>query len=322
MADVVEKRRPHPALVALAVIGALTLVTVFSILVLGGLALKNFSNFNAGGGARGGYLAGFSGGDAVAGVRLDMEVTSELADEVIEKLRLAEEAESVKGILLEVNSPGGSVVASQEIYDAVNEVKATKPVVVYVREMAASGAYYASAPATRIVANRGSLVGSIGVIFNTMELTKLVEWAKLIPVTIKTGKLKDAGSPLRPFNEEDKQYLQNLINRTHDLFVTDVKIARNLPDASLARMADGRVVLGTEAADLKLVDKLGNKETALNEFVGLLNLKEAPELIYMENPKSFNEVVEELMRGGGEAMGQSLGRAFEGELTRPKIERR
>ena len=316
MADAGIQRRPHPLLVAMAVIGALALVAVIFVMVAVGMAAKNLGRIGMGGQGSGqgreSYLSGTHLQEMIAGIRIENEIVSETAEQVVEKLMEAKDDSRVKGILLEVNSPGGSVVASQEIYDAVNLVKATKPVVAYVREMCASGCYYSSASATRLVANRGSLIGSIGVIMSTVEVTQLMNWMKLQPVTIKTGKLKDSGSPTRVVTDDDKAYLQELIDKTRDQFANDVKTARNLDTGAMARMSDGRVVLGPEALELKLIDRVGGKDAALEEVYTAGNIKTKPELIYMEEMKELPEFLNELLNSSS----KTLGREFASSLLK------
>jgi protease IV len=287
-ADVTGKRRPHPLLVALAVVGVLTLATVGAVLALIGFAISKTtslipSSFGMGAIEDHVYFQHFPKNERfVAGIKIEGEIQSKMADGVLEKLKQAEKDSRVVGILLDVDSPGGAVVPSQEMYDAVNAVKVAKPVVAYVRSVAASGAFYTIAPASKIVANRGSMLGSVGVIMSSFEATDLFAWLKLKPVTLKTGKLKDAGNPARPWTDEDKAYLQNMIDQTRGQFVSDVKTARNLPDITMNHLADGRVVLGTEALDLKLIDQLGNRDVALNAVAELAKVTPVPELHYME----------------------------------------
>lgn len=234
----------------------------------------------------------------IAGVKLSGEINQQVADEVTEKLQAASDDSSAIGVLLEVNSPGGTVVPSQEIYDSLNELKKKKPVVVYVRDMAASGAYYSSASANQIIANRGSIVGSIGVIMNGFEANKLLDFLKITPTTIKTGALKDAGSPTRKMTDEDKHYLQSLIDATRAQFVEDVKKARHMNDESLMRLADGRVVLAPEALKLKLIDKIGTKQEALDAIALLAKQKKTPDIFYYENIQSLSDILSRKLSTG------------------------
>ena len=233
----------------------------------------------------------------IAGIRLNGEITSDTSSSVLEKLETAKEDKHAIGILFDVNSPGGSVVASQEIYDAIKEISKIKPVVTYVREVAASGAYYSSASSNKIIANRGSIIGSIGVIMNGFEADKLIQFLKINPVVIKTGALKDTGSPTRPMNDKDKQYLQELIEETRTQFVDDVKQARKTSDSTMKFMSDGRVVLGPQALNLKLIDSIGSKQTAIEEVASLAKQKVVPDLYYYEDIQSFSELFTQKLAG-------------------------
>ena len=233
----------------------------------------------------------------IAGIKLWGEITDASANEVLDKLETAKNDSSAVGILLDVNSPGGVVVPSQEIYDAVKSIRVSKPVVVYVRNMAASGAYYSSSSASKIVANRGSLIGSIGVIMEGFEADKLIQFLKINPFTIKTGALKDTGSPMRPMNDADKKYLQGLIESTRAEFASDVKSGRGVSDLALNFMSDGRVVLAPQALDLKLIDEIGSKDMALSEIATLAKQKKTPELFYYENVDSFSDILSQKLSG-------------------------
>ncbi len=233
----------------------------------------------------------------IAGIRLSGEITSDTSTTILEKLEAAKEDKHAIGILFDVNSPGGSVVASQEIYDAIKEISKIKPVVTYVREVAASGAYYSSASSNKIIANRGSIIGSIGVIMNGFEADKLIQFLKINPVVIKTGALKDTGSPTRPMNEKDKQYLQELIEETRMQFVDDIKQARKTSDSTMKFMSDGRVILGPQALNLKLIDSIGSKHTVMEEITSLAKQKNVPELYYYEDIQSFSELFTQKLAG-------------------------
>lgn len=238
-------------------------------------------------------------GHYIAGIRLTGEIVDGTSMEILDKLDTAKDDSNAVGVLFEVNSPGGAVVPSQEIYDKIKSVRETKPVVVYVREMAASGAYYSSASANKIIANRGSLIGSIGVIMQGFETSKLIEFLKVNPVTLKTGSLKDAGSPTRAMTDADKKYLQDLIEATRTEFANDVKAGRNTTDETMAFMSTGRVVLAPKALELKLIDGIGNRDLALEELTKLTHEKKVPDLFYYENIDSLSDVLAQ--KFGGEA---------------------
>lgn len=294
-----REKRTSGVVLFLAVVGALALTTALAFLALG---VFFASKLMPGGGGIAGehghkYLNHQSFSHALAGIRLEGPIGPEEAEVVIEKLTEAGDDKRIKGVLLEINSPGGSVVASQEIHDKIIQLKEKIPVVGYMREVSASGAYYAAVSANWLIANRGSMVGSIGVIFNSFEATQLVDWLKLKPVTLKTGNLKDAGSAVRPWTPEDKQYLQQLIDDTRDQFVADVRAARpQISNEDMAHMGDGRVVLGTEAARRKLVDAVGNRQDAVAKAAELAGLSTGAdtEVIPMENieiPSFLSEIL-------------------------------
>jgi protease-4 len=272
----------------LAVVGALALIAALAFIVLAISTAKIISSSGGLKDHRTTYLDALPFSSGLAEIKLNQPIDSEVASVVVDKLNEAAEDERIKGILLEVDSPGGSVVASQEIYDAILKIKEQTPVVAYMRNVAASGAYYSSVPASWLIANRGTMVGSIGVIMENFEASKLIQWMKLQPVTLKTGKLKDSGSAVRPWTAEDKAYLQQLINDTRDQFVSDVRLARpQITTETIRYMSDGRVILGTEALTRKLVDALGNRKNAIEKAAELAGLKtgDETEVFPMEKPE-------------------------------------
>lgn len=291
-----------------ATIGAISVVFIILFTAFVGFAIYSFSNgmknFSAslnpsmsskpGAGI---FTVPATNSPYIAGIRLNGEITSATSTAIVEKLETAKEDKNAIGILFEVNSPGGSVVASQEIYDTIKDISAKKPVVAYFREVAASGAYYSSASASKIIANRGSIIGSIGVIMNSFEADKLIQFLKINPIVIKTGALKDAGSPTRPMNEKDKQYLQELIEETRTEFVDDVKHARKTSDATMKYMSDGRVVLGPQALNLKLIDILGTRQTAISEIASLAKQKDIPDIYYYEDIQTFSDLFAQKFSG-------------------------
>lgn len=259
----------------------------------------------------GGFTKPHTSSNYIAGINLSGEISSESSAIVIEKLEAAKEDKHVVGILFDVNSPGGSVVPSQEIYDTIKKIKQIKPVVTYVRDVAASGAYYSSSSSTKIIANRGSIIGSIGVIMNGFEADKLLQFLKINPIVIKTGALKDAGSPTRPFNEKDKLYLQELIEETRLQFVEDVKAERKTSDATMKYMADGRVVLGPQALNLKLIDALGTKDFAVAEIATLAKTKSIPPVFYYEDIQTFSDLFAQRLASSSAAlMRNSVSKVF------------
>ena len=164
----------------------------------------------------------------------------------------------VKGIVLSINSPGGSVGPSQEIYEAVKRWKSEKPIVAVMGSVAASGGLYSALGASKILAQPGTLTGSIGVIMQVPNLTKIANWAGLDMVTIKSGKLKDVGNQFREMLPEEREYLEKSIATVHDQFIDAVAEGRNLDRAKVVTFADGRIVLGSEAKANGLIDGYGD----------------------------------------------------------------
>jgi protease-4 len=292
-------KRWSGGILVLAVIGALALIAALAFVALAVAAMRFIPSSARISDAEHRYLAHQSFSSGIAEIKLDAPINPETATTVIEKLNEAAKDKRIKAILLEVNSPGGSVVASQEIHDTIKAMKEKIPVIAYMREVAASGAYYSSVTASWIVANRGTMVGSIGVIMSSFEATQLIDWMKIKPVTLKTGRLKDSGSLARPWTEDDKAYLQQLINKTRDQFVSDVRAARpKISDETMNHMSDGRVVLGTEALNRNLVDSLGGRHDAIAkaaEIAGLNSGADTP-IIPMEEPE-FRGLLNEILRG-------------------------
>lgn len=307
-----EKRWSGGVLV-LAAIGALALIAALAFVALAIAAMKFFPQSAGISHADHKYLAHQSFTSGIAEIRLDQPIGPEVAKTVVDKLAEAAKDSRIKGILLEVNSPGGSVVASQEIHDTIKAIKAKTPVVAYLREVAASGAYYAAAPASWLVAKRGTMVGSIGVIMSSFEATQLFDWMKIKPVTLKTGRLKDTGSPSREWTPEDKAYLQKLIDDTRDQFVADVALSRpKITAESLRHMSDGRVVLGTEAQERQLVDALGGRTDAIikaAELAGLDTGADTP-VIPMEEPE-LQSLLSELLNASMASLGHGLVSGFQ-----------
>ncbi|NOZ74133.1 MAG: signal peptide peptidase SppA [FCB group bacterium] len=181
----------------------------------------------------------------------------------VRQLAMYDERSDVKAIVLRVNSPGGGVAASQEIFAKVGEVNQHKPVVVSMGSVAASGGYYIALRARIIMANRGSVTGSIGVIMEYPVMTSLMEKIGLEMETVKSGPLKDAGSPTRPVSEEDRAYFQDVVGNLYEQFVSDVATYRQLPESEVKVIADGRVYTGVQALELGLVDTLGTFTEAI-----------------------------------------------------------
>jgi protease-4 len=220
-------------------------------------------------------------GDKIGVIRIEGIISS--SERYIKLLNQLEKNKSVKAIVLRVNSPGGVVGACQEIHDKVEEITKKKPVVVSMGSVAASGGLYISVPATKIVANPGTITGSIGVILQTYNVKELADKWGIKVVTVKSGKFKDLLNPFKEPSSEDIKILQELINDSYMQFVEAVAKGRKLPVEKVKRIADGRVFTGRKAKEIGLVDELGSFERAVEIAKELANAPDAK--IYEVKPK-------------------------------------
>ncbi len=225
------------------------------------------------------HADGILAGDRIAVVDLEGVIIE--PKDVVKHLKKYGDDDSIKAILLHVNTPGGGVAASQEIYDEVKRVreKKKKPVVVSIETVGASGGYYISTAANKIFADRGSVVGSIGVIAEWYNYTDLLRWAKLKNVVFKTGEFKDTGNPARELTPAEKEYLQGLINNMYGQFVHAVAEGRKMKDQDVKALADGRVWTGEQAKELHLIDELGDFQAAVDDTARSVGIKGEPTLV-------------------------------------------
>jgi len=216
---------------------------------------------------------------------------------VLEFLRELEKNDKVKGIVLRIESPGGGVSASQEIYRAVKRINAKKPVVASMGSVAASGGYYVACPASAILANPGSITGSIGVRMELSNLMGLMDTLGITHESIVSGKLKDAGSPYRELTEEERAYFQSLVADLFDQFVTDVAEGRQLSPEKIKEIADGRVLTGRQAQIEGLIDGLGGLEDAKNLLKKLTNTPDSEDVPFIEGPVEEEDLLASLLTG-------------------------
>ncbi len=184
-------------------------------------------------------------------------------DAIVKQLRKFERDDDIKAVVLRIDSPGGAVAPSQEVYAAVRRLHGKKKVVVSMGNLAASGGYYIASAADVIYANAGTLTGSIGVIFQHFNVKGVLEFARVEETTIKSGKYKDSLSPFRAVNEQDRGEIQSLSDDIYHQFIHDVAVGRGLKDSEVAEVAEGRIYTGKRAKELKLVDELGTFEDAV-----------------------------------------------------------
>ncbi len=204
---------------------------------------------------------------------------------IIEDMKIFCKEEAIKAIILRIDSPGGGIGPSQEIYREIMKTRSKKKIITSMGSVAASGGYYIASATDGIVANPGTITGSIGVIMeyaNIMEITKKIG---ISPVVIKSGKYKDMGSPLRELKDSEKKILQDLVDELHLQFVNDVAKARNIDVQTITKLADGRIYTGEKALDLKLIDRLGNLDDAVRWAGELANIEGELNPVYPREDK-------------------------------------
>lgn len=256
------------------------LIAVFSaVLIIGAVMMSDDSGFSGIGGGR------------IAVIPVEGVINDDTAKRINRHLKTYSTDSRVKAILLRIDSPGGGVAASQEIYREVKRAKEEhkKPIVVSMGTVAASGGYYIACPANRIIANPGTITGSIGVIAEWLNYKDLVGWAKMKPEVFKSGEFKDTGSPTREMSEREKQYFQGMITELYNQFVKAVAEGRsgkkNLDETQVRKLADGRVFTGQAALENGLVDEIGNYEDALKSAAALVGIKGEPQVITPPKPR-------------------------------------
>ena len=201
------------------------------------------------------------------------------SESFIDDLEHFEEAENVEAIVVRINSPGGSVAPSQEMYYAIQRLAQEKPVAVSMGTVAASGGYYAACGSEMIFANPGTITGSIGVITQFFNVERLVDRTDIEVHTVTSGDFKDSGSPFRPFEDEDEAYFAEMVFDVHDQFVEDVANCRDMELSEAHELADGRVFTGRQAHQHGLVDELGSLHDAVDYLAEKVDLED-PAVVY------------------------------------------
>jgi len=247
--------------------------------------------------------AKFAFGDKIAVIEVRGLITQ--SQGVIEELHRYTEDEGVKAIILRIDSPGGGVGPSQEIYREVLKIKSNqkKKVITSMGSVAASGGYYIASASDLIVANPGTITGSIGVL---MEFTNIEELFKKIGVkgvVLKSGEHKDIGSPFREMTPEEKKLMQSVIDNVHQQFIQAVAEGRKMDRLKVAQVADGRILTGEQAKQLGLVDQLGNLQDAIDTAAKLVGIEGKPLVLY---PKRKFSLLELLIEGVTEAILKTL----------------
>lgn len=227
-------------------------------------------------------------GARVGVVRLEGMIMD--VSEILSQIDEFVEDKSIKAIVLRIDSPGGAVGPSQEVYSAVNRAKAIKPVVSSMGAVAASGGLYAAMSSSKVFAQPGTLTGSIGVIMQIPNFSELSSKVGVSVVTLKSGDLKDAGNSFRPMTETEEQYLTDTAKKVHEQFIRDIAKGRGLDIGKVRSFSDGRVLTGEEAKNLGLLDDFGDMYEAAKTALELVEIKEKPVLV--EKHKPFQEIRE------------------------------
>jgi protease IV len=234
----------------------------------------------------GGQQAGIHAfGDKIGVVDLEGVIVD--PNQTVEQLRKFAEDDSIKAIIIHVNSPGGGVAASEEIYRQVKRIRDDnkKYIVSVIETVGASGAYYVSSATNKIYADNGSVVGSIGVIAEWVNYGDLMRWAKLKPEVLKVGEFKDTGDPTRELTPAERQYLQGLIDNMYGQFVSAVAEGRHTKVADIKPIADGRVWTGQQALGMHLIDQIADYRTAVLDTAKYVKISGEPVLVHPERDR-------------------------------------
>jgi len=245
------------------------------------------------------------GGDVVGVV----EVTGPITDskKVLKELDDFREQDNVKSVVVRIDSPGGSVGASQEIYDAIKRTRKTKKVVASMGSIAASGGFYVACAAEKVFANPGTLTGSIGVVFEIPNVQGVLKWAGIQVQTLTAGKMKDAGSPFRELTPDERVYFQEVLSDVHKQFIDAVAEGRGLSADEVKPHADGRIFTGRQAKEWKLVDSLGGFDEAVREAAQMAGIRGKPKVEY---PRPERKFLRELLSDGAASFFQGAAKAL------------
>ncbi len=265
--------RKHPVLLGVIIIGVILGIFLLSILFL----------------TRFGGEKAFALGDKIAVVDIKGVITS--SRNIVEQIDNFKEDDDVKAIILRINSPGGGVGPSQEIYREVLRAKEKKKIIASIESVGASGGYYVACASDLIVANPGTITGSIGVVMEFSNVEDLLKKIGFRSYVIKSGKHKDIGSPLREMTSEERSILQGVIDSVHSQFVRAVAEGRNMEERKVRQIADGRIFSGEQAKELGLVDRLGGLQDAIEIAAEMVGIEGKPAVIYPKRKLSLYELL-------------------------------
>lgn len=216
-----------------------------------------------------------------------IEIKGVIADakQAIHNLKRFREDDSIKAIVVRIDSPGGAVGPAQEIFREIRKTSNKKKVIASMGAIAASGGYYVAAGSDGIVANPGTITGSIGVIMGFANYEELLQKIGLVPIVVKSGEFKDMGSPVRKMTAAEQKILENFAKKIHRQFIMDIVEGRQMDQAEVESLADGRIFTGQESKDLGLVDRIGNLEDAIAWAGQLGGIKGKISTVYAQEKK-------------------------------------
>ncbi len=238
----------------------------------------------------------FSGfGPKIGVVELEGVIIS--PKQVVKQLKSFADDDSIKAIIIHVNSPGGGVAASEEIYREVKRIRDEKKkrIVASIESEGASGAYYVASATNKIYADKGSIVGSIGVIAEWVNYGELLKWAKLQAITMKSGEFKDTGCPTREMTPAEREYFQGMIDNMHTQFIQAVADGRHAKAEDIRAIANGKVWTGEQALPMKLIDQVADFEGAVKDTARAVNISGEPSLVWP--PKERRPTLADLLFG-------------------------
>jgi protease-4 len=247
--------------------------------------------------------------DGSSGILGEQGVSSK---EVIGWLREADSDANIKAVILDIESPGGTPVASEEMANEI--LKMNKPTIAVIHELGASGAYWVASAADKIFANRMSEVGSIGVLASYINFAGTLNRYNATYESLTAGQFKDAGSPYKPLTPQEEKMFRDQLDKIHTMFIQSVAQNRGLPEDKVRKIATGWVYLGSEALDMGLIDKIGNQDDALAYIEDSLNITAEP--VEFQKPLGFFQSLSGVMKEASFALGRGIGTG----IAMPKVE--
>jgi len=211
--------------------------------------------------------------------------------DIVDQIIKARKNDNIVGVVIRINSPGGGVAPTQEIYSEILKLRKEKKVIASLSSLAASGGYYIASATEKIVSNPGTLTGSIGVIMDFSNVEGLFEKIGLKNFVVKSGKFKDIGSPVREMTSEEKEILQHVIENVHKQFIAAIVTGRGMTESDVYKVADGRIFSGEQAFNLGLVDELGTLQDSIKILAALAGIKGEPKVVYSEKKKALIDYI-------------------------------